>query len=219
MSLESPQVAIVDVSFLLGYIRTQPSHVSVAERSYLKGVVMPGEFYEFHPVLRITVGAIGVPGQRTFLLQANDDSKSITLRLEKEQVYALARGIDELLKELERREVRPTSVVEEPPQSDLPLREPYEAAFVVGQMGLAFDQTSDMMVLIAQETSSEDQAEGSAALARFWVGLGQIKALSRLAKEVVAGGRPICPLCQRPIDPGGHFCPRGNGHSQKVPQD
>ncbi len=177
---------------------------------------MVAEFYEFNPTLRITVGAIGQPGQRVFLLQASDAARMISLRLEKEQVYALARGIDELLKELEQREVRPTSSAEEPPEADLALREPAEAAFAVGQMGLAFDQSSDMMVLIVQEALPEEQKEGSAALARFWVSLGQIRALSRLAKDVVAKGRPICPLCQQPIDPDDHFCPRGNGHGKKV---
>jgi len=30
--------------------------------------------------------------------------------------------------------------------------------------------------------------------------------------EVVAQGRPVCPLCGQPMDPDGHFCPRANGH-------
>jgi len=180
---------------------------------------MATDFYEFNPVSRITVGAMGQPGRRVFLLQASGEAKMISLRLEKEQVYALARGIDELLKELEQREVRPISSNEEPSGAELALQEPTDAAFAVGQMGLAFDKSSDMMVLIVQEALPEEQKESSAALARFWVTLGQMRALSRQAKEIVAKGRPICPLCQQPIDPEGHFCPRGNGHGKKVTND
>lgn len=180
---------------------------------------MVADFYEFNPVLRITVGAIGQPGRRIFLLQASDENKTISLRLEKEQVYALARAIDELFKEMEQREVRPVSSKEEPPEEDLALQEPIEIAFIVGQMGLAFDQGTDRMVLVVQEALSSEEEGREAALARFWATLGQMRALSRQAKEVVARGRPICPLCQQPIDPEGHFCPRGNGHGQKVAND
>jgi hypothetical protein len=30
------------------------------------------------------------------------------------------------------------------------------------------------------------------------------------ARELVAGGRPPCPLCGGPLDPEGHACPRLN---------
>ena len=32
------------------------------------------------------------------------------------------------------------------------------------------------------------------------------------AAQVVAAGRPPCPLCGAPLDPLGHICPRRNGH-------
>jgi len=173
---------------------------------------MPGDVYELNPVTHITVGAVGEPGQRTFFLQASQGYETVSVKLEKEQVYALGRAVEEILHELEQREVRPIADDEEPPTSELTLRQPIEPVFVVGQMGLVFDQSTDRIVLIVQELTTQEEAE-EAASARFWVSLGQMRALSRLAKEVVSGGRPICPLCQRPIDPGGHFCPRGNGHS------
>jgi len=176
---------------------------------------MPGEVFEFNPVTHITVGAVGQPGQRTFFLQASQGYETVSLKLEKEQVYALARAVEEVLKELEQREVRPVADDEEPATAELALRQPLEPLFVVGQMGLVFDQRSDRIVLVIQELTAQDAAE-EAASARFWVSLGQMRALSRLAKEVISGGRPICPLCGRPIDPGGHFCPRGNGHSKAI---
>jgi uncharacterized repeat protein (TIGR03847 family) len=176
---------------------------------------MRGEVIELNPVTHITVGAVGQPGQRTFFLQASQGYETVSLKLEKEQVFALARAVEEILHELEQREVRPVADDEEPPVSDLVLRQPLEPVFVVGQMGLVFDQTSDRIVLVVQELTAQDEAD-DAASARFWVSLGQMRALSRMAKEVVSGGRPTCPLCQRPIDPSGHFCPRGNGHSKAL---
>jgi uncharacterized repeat protein (TIGR03847 family) len=176
---------------------------------------MPGDVFELNPVTHITVGAVGQPGQRTFFLQASQGYELVCLKLEKEQVFALARAVEEILQELEQREVRPVADDEEPPESELVLRQPVEPIFVVGQMGLVFDQSSDRIVLVVQELTAQEEAD-DAASARFWVSLGQMRALSRLAKEVVSGGRPICPLCQRPMDPTGHFCPRGNGHSKAI---
>ncbi|OGO05646.1 MAG: hypothetical protein A2Y73_05085 [Chloroflexi bacterium RBG_13_56_8] len=178
---------------------------------------MSSDTFEFNPVSRITVGAIGRPGQRTFFLQASYDVDMISLKMEKEQVYALARGIDEILNELEQREVQAISRLEEPPASDLQLQEPIEPAFVVGQMGLAFDSSTKMMVLVLQGLPGEEGEP--AASARLWASPAQMRALSRLAQEVVAQGRPICPLCQRPIDPEGHFCPRHNGHNEGIQAD
>jgi hypothetical protein len=37
--------------------------------------------------------------------------------------------------------------------------------------------------------------------------------LCRKIAEVIAGGRPICPLCGAPIEASGHVCPRSNGHA------
>ncbi|HEX5479005.1 MAG TPA: hypothetical protein VFY79_04730 [Dehalococcoidia bacterium] len=36
----------------------------------------------------------------------------------------------------------------------------------------------------------------------------------------MAGGRPVCPLCGLPMEPGGHACVRTNGHSkQPIPDE
>lgn len=170
--------------------------------------------FELNPVSRITVGTVGRPGQRVFLLQASQGIRLLTVKLEKEQVAALAEGIDSVLDELEQRELRVISRTDEPPSDDLALASPIEIAFVVAQIALAFDQESDMMVLIIQ--GLVETTEETPQVAQLWANASQMRALSRHAREVVAGGRPICPLCGEPIDPEGHFCPRGNGHSKRV---
>jgi uncharacterized repeat protein (TIGR03847 family) len=175
--------------------------------------MMDEKVYELNPVTRITVGAIGRPGSRVFYLQASQGEQTISLKLEKQQVYALAQGADQILEELEQREVRPMSGLEEPSSGDLDIQEPVEPVFVAGQIGLAYDPESSMIVVIVEELSLEEEPS---AVARLWASPGQMRALSRHAYEIVASGRPICPLCQRPIDPDGHFCPRSNGHSTEA---
>jgi uncharacterized repeat protein (TIGR03847 family) len=179
--------------------------------------------YEFNPASQISVGAIGQPGQRVFLLQASDAERFITIKLEKEQAAALAASIDTLLEEIEQQELQPVIGDVEPS----PLRTDAEMAlephFAAGQIGLGYDRESQMMVIVIQELrfelDSDSLAEQEAAVARIWVTCPQMRALSIQAREAVAGGRPICPLCQRPIDPEGHFCPRRNGHSHRVDED
>jgi uncharacterized repeat protein (TIGR03847 family) len=174
---------------------------------------MAGQVIEMHPVSRITIEAVGPPGQRVFLLQASQGPETVTLKVEKEQAQVLAHSIDQLLEEVAERFPRPISKMEEPLASELMLREPVEPLFAVGQMGLGYDEAEDALVLVVQELTTEEDAPG-ARIARFWATRGQMQAISRRTLEVVAQGRPICPLCNRPIDPDGHFCPKRNGHER-----
>jgi uncharacterized repeat protein (TIGR03847 family) len=170
---------------------------------------MPREFYDLKPVLHITADAVGVPGQRVFYLQASRDDALVTLVLEKEQVQALAISVEQMLEELEKRWPQSPGERELISQYDLVLRHPVEPTFRVGQMGLGYDEDSDLLIIVAQELT-DDPDEMS--VARFWATRAQMKALSEHSMQVVHAGRPTCPLCGRPIDPDGHFCPRRNGH-------
>ncbi len=40
----------------------------------------------------------------------------------------------------------------------------------------------------------------------------QATALAARGSELVDAGRPPCPLCDYPLDPRGHVCPKTNGH-------
>lgn len=174
---------------------------------------MAGQIFEMHPVSRITIETVGPPGQRVFLLQASHGTETITMKLEKEQAQVLAHSIDQLLEELSERFPRPFSTMDEPLPSDLLWREPLEPLFAIGQMGLGYDESEDALVLVVQELTTEEES-ADARIARFWATRGQMQAISRHALEVVAMGRPICPLCSRPIDADGHFCPKSNGHDR-----
>jgi uncharacterized repeat protein (TIGR03847 family) len=177
-----------------------------------------GENYELKPVSRITVGTIGEPGNRTFFLQAAQGRRTISLVIEKEQAMALSMALEQLLTELEERfdlaPARPEGVS----GSDLLLESPAEVLFRVGQIGLGYDETSDLVMVAAQELQASDEEPGTGlepepSIVRFWGTRSQMAALGRHAVLTVRGGRPTCALCGKPIDPGGHFCPRSNGHA------
>ncbi len=170
--------------------------------------------FDFEQVNSIVADAVGKPGNRTFFLQARQGRQTATLTMEKQQVAALAASVLQLLEELE--EKNPDLTMGGAGEQALHLEEPLDPAFRVGQMGLGYDENQDMMVLVAQavvvddeETASEDEMPR----ARFYATREQMRALSEHALEAVASGRPDCPLCGRPIDPEGHFCPRTNGHA------
>ena len=60
-------------------------------------------------------------------------------------------------------------------------------------------------------TDDPDRETGQAL--RCQANREQMQALSRQALEVVAAGRPRCPLCNTPLTGPTHWCPRSNGHA------
>ena len=170
---------------------------------------MAPEFYDLKSVVYITADAIGPPGQRVFYLQASQEATLLTLVLEKEQLQALAISVQQMLEELEKRQPQSPGEVELVSHYNLALREPIEPIFRVGQLGLGYDEDTDMLIVVAQELT-DDSDEMS--VVRFWATRAQMKALSDHSLQVVEAGRPSCPLCNQPIDPDGHYCPRRNGH-------
>jgi uncharacterized repeat protein (TIGR03847 family) len=159
---------------------------------------------------RFTAGTVGPPGQRVFYLQASEAAQVVTLRLEKAQVAALAEYLASVLADLAMPE--PGSLPE-----DLELVEPVVAEWVVGQIGVVFDEDRDRMLVQAEELlegEGEEGEEGEAdqGVARFGLTRAQVAAFVARAAELVAAGRPPCELCGRPKDPEGHMCIKTNGH-------
>lgn len=165
--------------------------------------------YDFDPVDRITTGAVGAPGQRTFYLQARRGRQLISLVVEKVEVSALAEAIEQLLEQLSER--NPLLTTSEDPLgfNDMALEEPVEETFRVGQLGLGYDDERDLLVIIAQEIGTEDDRERD--IVRFTMSRDQARALAREGAEVVTKGRKRCPQCGEPMDPAGHFCIKKNG--------
>jgi uncharacterized repeat protein (TIGR03847 family) len=178
---------------------------------------MADEQFDLNSVAHLAVGAVGPPGQRTFYLQASDKERTVTVKLEKEQVMGLSRAIEMLFEELANREL-----YHGPADGELSamaeLEEPLDPIFTVATIQLGHDTVRNLLVLILQGRAAEESEERVVEL-RLWLSPAQMSALGRQGREVAGKGRPICPLCQRPMDPDGHLCPRGNGHSKKVIED
>ncbi len=158
------------------------------------------ESYELLDVDKLTVGAIGRPGQRLFLLQAKAGSQVVTLKVEKIQVAALAAHLGTVMENLPRPGHLP---------DDLELEAPAEPEWVVGSLGAAYDEALDRLLLVAEEAVPEGE---EAAEARFSLTREQVAALAIRGTALVEAGRASCPLCGYPLDPSGHVCPRTNGH-------
>jgi uncharacterized repeat protein (TIGR03847 family) len=164
--------------------------------------------FELSAVQRLTVGTVGSVGKRTFYLQARQDDQLVTLKLEKQQVGALAQFLAEMLADL-------PAVALVPSGEDLELEEPVLAEWPVGTLRIDYDRDSDQVVLVAEEVLEVDE-EGepiaTGGIARLAASREQVAALARRGASLVEAGRPPCPLCGYPLDPEGHSCPRTNGH-------
>jgi len=155
----------------------------------------------------VTVGYTGIPGDRTFFLQAQDEETLLTLQLEKAQVE----GLGELLTQLLAR-------VEDVPASDwdraaMELRSPVDARWRVGGISLGLDPDVARFALEVAELALEEVVEPRSA--RIWCDQDQARRLAAHAMEVIGQGRPHCEFCGRPTDvDGGHVCPATNGHGR-----
>ena len=161
---------------------------------------------------RFTAGTIGEPGQRVFFLQAEGDGRMVTLKCEKQQVGALAEHLAALMADL------PLPGEDDLVATDVDFVEPSAAEWVVGRMGVAWDEGDDRLVLQCEEVVTVDE-EGepvtaddldAPATARFRLTRAQVVAFVEVARELVSAGRPPCYLCGLPLDPTGHACPALN---------
>ena len=179
---------------------------------------MTHQVYAFEPPERFVAGTVGEPGERTFFLQARGAGRLISVVLEKVQVTLLAEKLEELLAEAHRR--FGVSVPEAPSEvgDNDPLDLPLDEEFRVGTLGLAWDGDSDTVVIEAIAVGEYEAEEPTEAeldeLDRLRVRLtpAATQAFISRAKRLVSAGRPPCPFCGQPLDPGGHLCPRHNGY-------
>ena len=178
---------------------------------------------EFERVDRITAGAVGDPGQRTFFIQAREGERLITILVEKEQVELLGTSILEILASVGR------ETGEGPASDELGLEPPLEPLWRAGRLSIGYAEDRDLMLLeIEEETEEAEDAEEEEpvvpddtpddapepARVRLWATREQMLALARHGAEVAARGRPRCRFCGNPIDPEGHLCPAMNGHRE-----
>lgn len=175
---------------------------------------------EFHEPARFTVGTVGQPGERTFFIQAEDGSRLISVALEKSQVQALAERLLFMLKEI--KQVVPTFTLRVLPRDDNPLSSPIEEEFRVGVIGLAYNQSSELIQIDLQAVADEgndesefvdvDDLSSDRDILRVSITPHEASRFSKRAMAVIGAGRLPCPFCGGPIDSRGHLCPRANGY-------
>ena len=170
-----------------------------------------------------TTGAVGVPGRRTFYLQARVGEEVVSVRCEKQQAAAIALYLRRALAHLP---IVEGKMFREP----MSLVEPDDEEFVLGSVGLEFNKSSDLFTLVLREFDAPEEVDASddsdddfddeaddddadideGPSVRISITRVQALAFCDQTDRVVAAGRPDCEYCGRPVDLEGHFCPRMN---------
>ena len=180
---------------------------------------MSRQIHVFRSPERFLAGTIGQPGEREFFLQVVDGRRILSVACEKQQVAVLADRLGSLITEVARR-FGAKAGAESSTASDANLSTPVDAEFRVGTMGLAWDGEGSQVIVellalseeeVGEDIVLEDREDGPDAL-RVFLSLAAARDFARHAEQVVAAGRPPCPLCNNPLDPEGHICPRLNGY-------
>ena len=183
-------------------------------------MLMPTYLYDLNPVQNIVADAVGEPGNRTFFLQGSAGTSLVTLVMDKEEVANLANSVLQLLEELEEKypDLSPTQEPSGIPQAEHPI----DPDFRVGQLIIGYNEKNDMIWLIAkaliitESGTAVDPRRKDVPTVRLVATRDQMRAMSEHAIDVISHGRPICPLCDRPINADGHFCPKTDGHAVPI---
>lgn len=177
--------------------------------------------FEFREVTHFTAGALGDPGQRVFFLQVGDATGHVSVKLEKQQVRALAQFLKSVLDDLP----APAGTEAAGP---VPLLEPAIPEWVVGQIAVGVSESEAEVVIVVDEVvpvdedeDEDDEEEFDAEVdlyeepiegARLRAHINVVQAANFIvtSDELMNKGRPPCRLCGQPLDPTGHACPRLN---------
>lgn len=167
---------------------------------------------EFPNPDRCVVGSVGEPGHRLFVIQVAQGSRLTSVAVEKQQVQVLSRRMGEILDQLE--DLGHEDASNREPADLGPLDAPLDIEFRVGAIGLAWDGQRDAVQL---ELFSAALGEGPGddednLLVQIWLEPRKAREFATRADRIAASGRPVCPFCSQPIEPGGHICPRANGY-------
>lgn len=174
--------------------------------------------FEFREVTHFTAGAIGDPGERVFYLQVGDATSVVAVKLEKQQVKALAQFLKGVLDDLP----SPTETAQ-----PVELQQPALSEWTVGQIAVGIDEAASQIIVVIEELVELDDADeldndldlstdflndGEEVGARIRAHVDVESAANFIATSdaLMNRGRPPCRLCGQPLDRDGHNCPRLN---------
>ena len=177
--------------------------------------------HDFDAPDHCTLGVIGEIGHRLFLFYCRQGLQETTVKVEKQQIAVLAGYLGRIVKELGRTGHLP---------EDLAFYGTEEFEWVVGTIGVSYDEEIDRIIVVLEEAGvgadeepsdeeDDDELEDGVEqgnVLRVALTREQAAAFAIHATRLVEAGRPPCPLCSLPLDPAGHDCPRTNGHRPPV---
>jgi len=194
------------------------------------------EEIEFNEIDALAAGAVGEPGEREFFIQARTESTQLTVLVEKEQVALLAAEAVTFLDRIA--DDFPEEDDEAPKQNLREPTVPLFRARLIG-LGFDPERERVLIELRERPSGEEEEEEGlegerpagerasaggvtppvasepmemeeEGYVARIYATRSQVRAMAARGAAAVAAGRPPCPLCDMPMDPAGHRCPRWN---------
>ena len=163
--------------------------------------------HDFGHALSVDAEAIGEPGNRRFRLLVRSSSQTASIWMENQQLAGIGSWIEETQERLDRE--HPSTEADAEPT---PFDDTFAVEFRASQIGLGYAEAEEQFAIQAFDIEAESQVPAF----RCFISRGQARVLNRKIAGLVAAGRPICPLCEMPIDPEGHVCPRSNGHHAGV---
>jgi uncharacterized repeat protein (TIGR03847 family) len=173
------------------------------------------DLIEFDPVDDIAAGAFGRPGERTFVIQARKGAAVLSVLVEKEQVRLLALEAAQFLDRIAAEEPEELPTALEVGAGTVSAVEPLFRARLIG---IGYDAERGLVLIELREDAAEeddedpppppDETEGR--IARLYATRAQIRVMMRNGVTAVEGGREKCRLCDFPMNPDGHICPRWN---------
>lgn len=168
---------------------------------------MAGPLNEFTQVTKFVVETFGEPGMRTFCINVDSGSSQAKIWLEKEQLAELSIAMiqmDQDTKSSNQDSGLPPEGIEAKGLTSLDFK----------ATRLAFGHNPETNFFIVDAHDPEDQSEEPTV--RIWISREIMGEFAKNGLEIVSAGRPLCQLCNNPIDPSGHYCERRNGHSPQV---
>lgn len=173
------------------------------------------EEIQFDQVDFASAGAIGEPGNRTFMIQGFKGNDKAAVLVEKQQIEMLSDQSIEFL----------DSLSDEFPEEELATPYEFDKAaqvyeippmFRARSMGLLFDPDTLMVTLELRENPLDENNElideygQEERVVKLTMTRSQLRAMAVKGHEAVIAGREICLLCQGPMELSGHVCPRLN---------
>ena len=196
--------------------------------------------FDFEAPDFFTTGTVGVPGRRTFYLQAREAGSVVTLKLERSR-YARWRNTSPSSSTISpmpgalratcaaragerglggglagrglRRGRRPHPIVAEELSEEAERRDEDDDERRNSAEEFGAEEGPRAARAPADPAEMPEPAEPpDTAKARFRLTRPQAAAFVERARSLVQAGRPSCRLCGLPMDPDGHTCPGTNGH-------